>query len=252
MECAFVVPCYNEASRWHPDRWAALLRLDGIHWVFVDDGSTDGTAAMIRESFQEGSAELVTLARNGGKAEAVRAGLLRALESGHGRTSVGYIDADGAFAVSDVERIVGIHHQHVTAGDVDATWAARVALAGRKIKRSHARHYVGRLVATLVSLGDPTIPYDTQCGLKLFVSGPELRTCLATPFETRWLFEVELLARWRAATRRRMRVWEEPVHEWSEVPGSRIDAREAVRIARELFVVMRRQRETRRVSGDGP
>lgn len=248
MDHVLVVPCYNEASRWRTDYWVSLLGLQDVHWVFVDDGSTDETSLLADEACRFGSADVIRLPRNRGKAEAVRVGLCRALDcSRHGTAGIGFMDADGAFSCSDVERLLAVYQTRVSsARAADCAWSARVALAGREIHRSTARHYLGRAVATLVSLGEPGFPYDTQSGLKLFAPTETLRQCLDAPFETRWLFELELLLRWRTTTHVPMRVWEEPLASWREVPGSTITSREAARIARELYLIKRRQAQARR------
>lgn len=250
MDCVLVVPCYNEACRWKSDYWAALLRLGGIHWLFVDDGSTDETFLLAQQTCALGSADAIRAPRNGGKAEAVRIGLKCALDSrSHGGVSVGFMDADGAFDVSDIERLLTVFRQRTSeTNTVDAVWSARIALAGRDIRRSQFRHYMGRAVATFIAAGEPNIPYDTQSGLKFFVPSQALGECLGEPFETRWLFEIELLNRWQAKTQSPMRIWEEPLDSWMDVPGSKIAARETVRIARELYIIKRQQVYARRAA----
>lgn len=246
-----VVPCYNEARRWDREYWAAFTSLSAVSWKFVDDGSADGTRRLIEQAASEHGASALCLDRNVGKAEAVRRGMLDAGRDLADGSFVGFLDADGAFSRTDVERLIASYSQFVeSAGRFDAVWSSRVALAGRSIRRSTARHYIGRFVATLVSLGFDAIPYDTQSGLKLFCWDSRLRQALAEPFQTRWLFELEILNRWIAATGHPLRVWEEPLLDWAEVGGSKVTRRESVRIVRELTEIKRQQRQlTRKRSG---
>ena len=245
MTAVIVVPCYNEGVRWNAEYWAEATALPGVEWIFVDDGSTDDTRTLIGQVASAGAAAQLLLERNAGKAEAVRHGLLRALEGAP--SAVGFMDADGAFDAQDVRDLLAMFEARTTpAGGFDAIWSSRVALAGRDIRRSARRHYIGRVVASFVSLGQEEIPYDTQSGLKLFVPSDTLAACLATPFETRWMFELEMLSRWQGTKGSEMRIWEEPLNYWHDVPGSKITVRESARILRELAVIKRAQRRARR------
>jgi dolichyl-phosphate beta-glucosyltransferase len=241
---SIVVPCFNEEGRWNADYWRSMLALESVRWVFVDDGSRDGTRGFIDDLVEtsSGIARAVHLDRNRGKAEAVRAGMLAALDDG-GR-SVGFMDADGAFAVGDVERFVALMSEK-RADDVDSLWSSRVALAGRDIHRSDSRHYLGRLVATVLTLGEEYLPYDTQSGFKLYVADDRLRGCLDEPFSTRWMFDLELYYRWRRLQGSPMRVWEEPLQSWRDVAGSKVTGRESIRAIREIAAVKRLQRSSR-------
>ena len=240
-----IVPCFNEAGRWNPDYWGSMFELPGIRWTFVNDGSTDNTAEILATTASDGSARVLALTQNSGKAEAVRQGMLGAMDEDS--AAVGYMDADGAFNPDDVADIARSFRQHVVEEQAfDAVWSSRVALAGRSIDRHASRHYIGRIVATIVSQGQKSIPYDTQSGLKLFAPSATLADCLAAPFSTRWLFELEVLSRWTKAAGRPMRIWEEPLNFWHDVPGSKIRGRELVRVAQEIVTVKRVQRQHRR------
>lgn len=238
-----VVPCFNEAARWNMDYWQSMMTLEDVSWIFVDDGSTDETRKLAGIACGSGKGEVLSLPVNGGKSEAVRKGLLKALEAKPASgTLVGFMDADGAFTRQDVERFIKISVERLDKNEnTDAVWAARVALAGREIRRSAKRHCIGRSVATFLSLGDRELPYDTQAGLKIFYPSASLRGSLQEPFLTRWLFELEILNRWRGLEGSRMRVWEVPLTSWSETPGSRITFAESIRIAKELILIKKQQ-----------
>lgn len=239
-----VVPCFNEESRWNARYWSQLTADESTTWIFVNDGSSDSTSACIAPLISRENVSYLELAANSGKAEAVRQGMLGVLADKQSSCSgIGYLDADGAFAPDVVNQIAASFRQHSGPNATsDAVWSSRVALSGREIHRRTSRHYLGRLIATFAAFGTDSFPYDTQSGLKIFVPSVPLHESLLAPFETRWLFEIELLSRWKALTGQAMRVWEEPVLSWIEVSGSKIDARESLRIARELLIIKRVQR----------
>ena len=53
MSVTLVVPCYNEAGRWQADYWRELVRPGDLDVLFVDDGSTDATRAVVQETVEE-------------------------------------------------------------------------------------------------------------------------------------------------------------------------------------------------------
>lgn len=244
MGVGIVVPCFNEAERWNMTYWLQMVEESPATFLFVDDGSRDNTPALLAHVADHSKARILSLPRNQGKAEAVRHGMNQLL-SDEGLSGIGYLDADGAFSQNDVTALAEVFEGKAGGEQFDAVWSSRVALAGRDIKRSQIRHYLGRVIATYLSVSESSFPYDTQSGYKLFTSGQTLRSCLSTPFATRWLFEIELLARWRRTAGATMRIWEEPLDYWHDVPGSKITRGELVRVMRELWVVKAQQRGSR-------
>ncbi len=134
--------------------------------------------------------DLIVLPTNVGKAEAVRLGMLAAIE--RGGTVVGYLDADLA---TPVERDAPPDRDRTAQPHRTAVLGSRVALLGHTVRRRPMRHYLGRLYATAASLALGVAVYDTQCGAKVFRVGTPLQLALADPFPDRWSFDVELLAR---------------------------------------------------------
>ncbi len=190
-----VVPCYNEGGRLDTASFARFrLPSHRLEFCFVNDGSTDDTLSLLTGMCDQnpGLGFVLDLPRNRGKAEAVRQGLLAGVERGAG--VVGFWDADLATPLSELPRLCEVFGSRP---QTEIVLGSRVRLLGRSIDRSTTRHYLGRVFATGASivLGLPV--YDTQCGAKLFRAGPTLRAVLAEPFITRWVFDVELLARYR-------------------------------------------------------
>ncbi len=220
---AIIVPCFNEERRLDRRGFHGFAA-EPVEIIFVDDGSTDGTRAVLEGICKELAAQAIparsiVLEKNGGKGEAVRRGMLEALRAG--AAVVGYYDADLATPPSELSRLV----RALSERSVDVALAARVALLGHLIERRAPRHYLGRVFATAASmvLGMPV--YDTQCGAKIFRRTPALEAALKVPFSGRWAFDVELLGRLRAGTKTSpglpvTRFLEMPLLEWRDIAGS--------------------------------
>ena len=235
-----VVPCYNERGRLRPAEFASLWNDPSIQLVLVDDGSTDDTLDIL-QSMAEGrpSVDVIALPHNAGKGEAVRRGLLRA---GERRTEwVGYLDADLATPPTELLRLFAIGRERP---GTDVILASRVALLGRSVRRSVFRHYTGRMFATLASVVLAKPVYDTQCGAKLFRSTAALERAIATPFRSRWAFDVELLGRLDRSGAPAEAFWEEPLRIWHDAAGSRRTVRASIRSSFDLLPIWWRLRNT--------
>lgn len=235
-----VVPCYNEAERLDP---ASFLRasamLSDTHFLFVNDGSRDATAerleALARQLGSRGST--LHLSQNSGKAEAVRQGLLKALERRPQR--VAYWDADLATPLDELPRFSEVFDRHPA---VEVVLGSRLRLLGHRIDRRPARRLLGAAFAKAASLVLRFSLRDTQCGAKMFRVTPALQAVLAEPFGSRWIFDVELLARLTATGTREdwaERIYECPLDEWREVPGSKLRSRDFLRAGSELWSIYR-------------
>jgi dolichyl-phosphate beta-glucosyltransferase len=235
-----VVPCFNEAARLDGAAFLGLAAArPGLRLLFVDDGSADGTAELLEglRARSGGAVEVLRLAANGGKAEAVRRGLLAALDGGASVT--GYADADLATPPAELVRMV----DDMAAAPVAVLLASRIRLLGSRVERRAARHYLGRVFATMASLALGIPVYDTQCGAKLFRASPLLRAALAVPFRSRWGFDVELLERLLVGAgglaplgERDLR--ELPLREWRDVGGSKLRFSAMLRAGALMFGMM--------------
>ncbi len=236
-----VVPCFNEAARLPVEAFAAFgAKAPDVGFGRVDDGSTDATQDRLRELERRDPARFSLLATgaNRGKAEAVRAGMLRALDVG--ATYAGYWDADLATPLEEIPRFVDVLERMPERRIV---FGARVALLGRDIRRRAWRHYLGRVFATLASETLRVPVYDTQCGAKLFRAAPETRALFAEPFLSEWVFDVELVARLVAALGPEAvthAIYELPLERWTDVGDSKVRPRDFARAALDLVRIQRR------------
>lgn len=250
-----VVPCWNEAARLRPDVFRqALAGRPGWRFLFVDDGSTDATATVLQALAAADPARLraLLLPRNQGKAEAVRQGVLAALEEfdqPQGEEPRGGEPHDGEAYVAFLDADLSTHPDELAdmLADAEANGAlavlgARVQLLGRRIKRNPARHYLGRVFATFASNTLGLAVYDTQCGAKLFRAGPDLASAFSRPFNSGWTFDVELLGRLlirlggrNALPDGRCAVIEHPLAAWTDVAGSKVRPWDFVVAIRELM-----------------
>ncbi|HVQ26103.1 MAG TPA: glycosyltransferase [Planctomycetota bacterium] len=219
-----VVPCFNEEARLDDTAFLSLVEPGDLRLLFVNDGSRDGTETRLRalRDRRPERIDFLSLPRNLGKAEAVRSGMREALD--RGAEIVGYTDADLSTPVAELRRLWSILG---AAPRVQVLLASRVSLLGADIQRRAARHYLGRVFASLASLMLQLRVYDTQCGAKLFRRTPALEAALDEPFTSRWAFDVELLGRLAIGTATAPAIpveafLEVPLRTWVDVAGSKL------------------------------
>jgi glycosyltransferase involved in cell wall biosynthesis len=235
-----VIPCYNERRRLNADAFREfLLDHENVNFLLVNDGSTDGTSELLEELVLGNPERLsvLHLERNGGKAEAVRRGLLEA--AALGTRYAGFWDADLATPLDAIPEFISHLDDNP---DVQMVFGARVRLLGREIDRRALRHYLGRVFATTASLVLGVPLYDTQCGAKLFRVTPEIVRLFQTPFRSRWIFDVEIVARYLCVPHSlgiNSLIHETPLSRWRDVAGSKVRPRDFLRAAFELWTISR-------------
>jgi glycosyltransferase involved in cell wall biosynthesis len=240
QDVCLVVPCYNEERRLPRAELVAFLDVhpDAL-FCFVDDGSGDGTRALLESMRRERPDRIAVLVQpvNGGKASAVRAGMLHAASAPMAAV-IGYWDADLSTPLEECYRLLAA---------LDADSACSVALASRvkrlgaTIERRFTRHLLGRIFATLATLTLGLAVYDSQCGAKLF-RARVVRDLFGEPFVTRWLFDLELLVRLQRSGGRLGTAVEIPIGAWREVGGSKLKLADMIGVPLSLWKIRARRR----------
>jgi glycosyltransferase involved in cell wall biosynthesis len=244
-DTVIVIPCYNEAERLPAEEFRTFASgSERVRFLFVNDGSTDGTATRLEALCDGAGAELswIDLPRNGGKAEAVRQGLWRAMEDSTVRYA-GFWDADLATPLGEIPGFIQVLDDDPRK---EMVFGSRVNLIGRNVRRNTMRHYIGRVFATLACWTVELTIYDTQCGAKLFRVSERTRELVADRFLSRWIFDVEILARLVQARRGDELpppsevVYELPLHNWYDVKGSKLKPSDVFTVMGDLVRIRRR------------
>lgn len=226
QEILVVVPCYNEEKRLHQEAFISFAhQTSNCGFIFVNDGSSDKTADVL-ESLQKKLTKqvgVINLSQNVGKAEAVRKGFCAAFNSPKTQF-LAFWDADLATPLEELPRFIQIL---IDRPSVEMVFGARVKLMGHNIRRRLHRHYLGRIFATFVSLAIGLKIYDTQCGAKMFCVTPTLQNIFRTPFKSKWIFDVEILARYIKERKlnpgnAEEKIYELPLTTWHDVTGSKL------------------------------
>ncbi len=213
---SLVIPAFNEGERIAQTLRLAIAYLQEVsvdsEIIVVDDGSTDTTAAIVRDVFADAAkveTRLLQRTRNHGKGAAVRAGLIAAT-----RPVALFSDADLSTPIEEAPKLL----EPIFAGELDVAFGSR-ALDRRLIGNRQAWHReeAGRVfnLAVRVMTGLPF--WDTQCGFKAFQLEP-LRPLLSRARSDGFGFDVELLY---LAHRANLRMREIPVR-WNHHEGSKV------------------------------
>ena len=221
------------------DYWNDLvLELADVNFLFVDDGSVDQTLRVLALFDFYPNVKTLSISDNVGKGEAVRIGFIETFARETLDNSefnlIGFLDCDGAFAKSDIMQMIQVAKNLTTRGEYQAVISSRVKLLGRRIERSQLRHFIGRLIVTVISLGWADSPYDSQSGFKIFLITNEFKESMSNKFQTKWFFDVEILSRLKRGS-----IFEFPLNEWHEVRGSHLKFTSAMSVCFEIVKVRR-------------
>lgn len=229
---SLIIPCYNEAERLKLDLF--LKSPDSFKFLFVNDGSADQTGNLIREYLNK-RIFLLDLPQNVGKAEAVRLGMLYAVETPPLNEAewIGFWDADLATPLSEIDNFLNYSYSY--GYPVESIWGSRVSRLGSSIRRSYFRHIWGRMFATFARVLLGIQSYDSQCGAKLFKKSV-IDLAFSEPFLSKWVFDIEILMRLKHSS-----IIEYPLRSWSDISGSKLNiVADATTVLHDLIRIRRK------------
>ncbi len=153
MKFVVIIPAYNEMP--YIEDFLKRLKDYPYEFVFIDDGSTDGTG----ETIQKYGFKVIRHERNKGKGAAVKTGFAYALEKGY--DAVITMDSDGQ------------HDPALIPQFIDALRDADIVLGSRRQFMTPAnmpidRYLVNRITSTIISLLAGHLIEDPQNGYRAF------------------------------------------------------------------------------------
>jgi len=232
---AVIIPCYNEEKRLPISHIKQLLDNSDVDVYFANDGSKDGTVRIIQSIINTKPEEcfLLDYEKNQGKANVIFKAVnhINALNK---YEFIGYFDADFSTPVEEVIRLV---KETGTSGN-EFVFGSRILLLNSGIKRKTYRHYIGRIILTIINRKFSLGIYDTQCGAKLF-SKRMINEAFDKPFYTSWLFDVEIFV--RLQKKELLYLGKEvPIYNWTDVEGSKLNWKSGIKILKEIFLLFKK------------
>ena len=224
-----MIPAFNEAHRLPTtlDRLLAELPTVFDDWevVVVDDGSVDGTGALVESYAASATVRVVTMGANEGKGAALRTGVAHA-----DRPLVLFLDADLPVAVAQLGELV----EGTTRADL-VVGSRRIAGASSDPPQPFVRRLGGAGFIRLVRSMGYDITSDPQCGVKV-MRRESVGPIVADTSTDGFAFDAELIDRCR---RGGLTVTERPVA-WRHVEGSTLRPfRDVAATLRELWRLRR-------------
>ena len=213
---SIIIPAYNEAVRLAKTLRSMVAYLSDswpeAELIVVDDGSTDQTASLARQTFADAKnlrTSVISYKSNLGKGRAVRLGLLAA----RGDVAL-FSDADLSTPITETPKLV----DPIIRGECDLTFGSRALdrnLIG--VHQPWRREQGGRIFNLAVRLATGLPFWDTQCGFKAFRMAA-CRPLVEAATVDRFGFDVELIY---LAYRAGLRLREIPVR-WDHNEGSKV------------------------------
>lgn len=229
-----VIPCYNEEERLLSSEFLNFINKNtGYHLCFVNDGSKDNTLKVLHE-IQKGRKEFITVyncEKNGGKAEAVRLGMLH-MASKKGLDYIGFLDADLSTDLADFDDLV----KTIETTDFKIVSGSRISRMGANITKESARKVISLTINFIIRKILSMDFKDTQCGAKIFHKDV-IDIAFGKKFVTRWIFDVEIfmrISRFYSLKKAKSMLCEQPLKRWIHADGSKLSMKDSFKIMGQL------------------
>lgn len=229
-----VIPCYNEEERLSSNEFKDFAHKNlGYQLCFVNDGSTDKTLEVLEElrKGNESNISVYNCEKNGGKAEAVRQGMLH-LHKDKQFDYIGFLDADLSTDFRDFDDLV----QTLEKSDFKIVSGSRMSRMGADITKESARKIISMTI-NLIIRSILRMPFnDTQCGAKI-MTRDVVPMLFEKAFITKWIFDVEIFMRMRkhyGKAKVIQLICEQPLKRWIHADGSKLSMKDSVKIVGQL------------------
>ena len=225
-----VIPCYNEEERLLSKEFIDYIdKNTGYHLCFVNDGSKDKTLKVLKD-LQKGREDFITVydcEKNGGKAEAVRLGMLHMAKK-EDLDYIGFLDADLSTDLANFDDLV----KTIEHSEFKIVSGSRISRMGADISKESARKVISLTINFIIRKILSMSFKDTQCGAKIFHKDV-INIAFKKKFVTQWIFDVEIFKRisqYYGLKSAKAMLCEQPLKKWIHTDGSKLSMKDSIKI----------------------
>lgn len=229
-----VIPCYNEEKRLLSKEFLNFIeKHSGYHLCFVNDGSKDNTLEVLKklQTNREGFITVYDCEKNGGKAEAVRQGMLH-MAKHKDLDYIGFLDADLSTDLADFDDLVST----IENSNYKIVSGSRISRMGADITKESARKIISMSINYIIRKILSMDFKDTQCGAKIFHKDV-IEISFKEKFVTQWIFDVEIFKRITqhfGLEKAKQILCEKPLKRWIHADGSKLSMKDSFKIIFQL------------------
>jgi CheY-like chemotaxis protein len=229
-----VIPCYNEEERLLSEEFKKFVHSNlGYHLCFVNDGSKDNTLEVLQELCKgnEHRISIYNCEKNGGKAEAVRLGMLH-LAKDIQYNYIGFLDADLSTNFDDFHELVNT----ISNSKYKIVSGSRINRMGADIAKESARKIISQGINFIIRKTLGMDFQDTQCGAKI-MNKEIIEKTFKKKFLTKWLFDVEIFMRMKNIYGKQGAIdliCEQPLNRWVHMDGSKLSFKDSFKIVGQI------------------